>query len=86
MVPDKYKVYAVTRGTYLGEMLIWIETVGENHCFISIPKNINRVVPREKFKFGVENEILDIADNVPINVYEILRAQYFYNKNHKTNK
>jgi len=85
MGPEKYKAYAVTRGTYVGEMLIWMETVAENHCFISIPKNINRVVPQDKFKLGIENDILDIADTIPANVYEILHAQYNYNKKHKNN-
>lgn len=83
MDPEKYKAYAVTRGTYVGEMLIWVETVGTNHFFISVPKNINRMVPAEKFKFGIENEILDIADTIPTNVYNMLHAQYFYNKKHK---
>lgn len=83
MGPEKYKAYAVTRGTYVGEMLIWIETVTENHCFISIPKNINRVIPQDKFKIGIENNILDIADTIPLDVYEVLHAQYNFNKKHK---
>lgn len=85
MSPEKYKAYAVTRGTYLGEMLFWVETIGKNHCFISVPKNINRDIPQDKFKFGIENKILDIVDIIPTNVFEILQAQYFYNKKHKTN-
>ena len=44
MAPEKYKAYAVTRGTYLGEMLIWVENVAEDYGFISVPKNINRLI------------------------------------------
>lgn len=84
MVPEKYKAYAVTRGTYLGEMLFWVEDIAETHGFISIPKNINRIIPKDKFKFGIENEILDVADSIPENIYSILHAQYQYNK--KTQK
>ena len=83
MGPEKYKAYAVTRGTYVGEMLIWMESVTEDHCFISLPKNINRVIPQDKFKLGIECNILDIADTIPANVYEVLHAQYNYNKKHK---
>lgn len=83
MVPEKYKAYAVTRGTYLGEMLIWVEDVAETYGFISVPKNINRIIPKDKFKFGIENEILDVVDTIPEGVYSILRAQYMYNKKHK---
>lgn len=83
MAPEKYKAYAVTRGTYLGEMLIWVENVAEDYGFISVPKNINRLIPKDKFKFGIETEILDIVDTIPENVYKILHAQYMYNKIHK---
>ena len=86
MGPEKYKAYAVTRGTYVGEMLIWIETNDTTHHFISIPKNINRSVPQDKFKFGIENEIIDVADTIPANIYDILHAQYYYNKKCKTPK
>ena len=58
--PCKRYSYAITTGTYVGEILVFIEGNGEDYCFISIPKNKNRVVPKDKFHFGLAEEIVEV--------------------------
>lgn len=72
--------YAVQNGHYVGEMFVYMEKDENNFYFISIPKNINREVPKEKFFFGIENKILEEVEKLPNNIYSLLKAQYFHNK------
>ena len=72
--------YAVQGGIYVGEMLVYIEQSNNTFCFLSIPKNIIREIPKEKFFFGVDNNILEEVEKLPNNIYNLLKAQYFYNK------
>lgn len=79
--PQKHTPYAVQSGLYVGEMFVYMEKDDKNFYFISIPKNINREVPKDKFRFGVKNKILEEVEKLPNNIYSLLKAQYFYNKN-----
>lgn len=72
--------YAVQSGHYVGEMFVYIEKDDKNFYFISIPKNINREVPKDKFFFGIENKILEEVEKLPNNIYSLLKSQYFHNK------
>lgn len=72
--------YAVQGGAYVGEMFVYVEETEDNFCFISIPKNTIREVPKDKFFFGIDNKILEPVDKLPNGVYSLLKAQYFYNK------
>lgn len=78
--PKQKIPYAVQSGHYVGEMFVYVEKDKENFYFISIPRNINRVVPKDKFYFGVNNKLLEEVEKLPDSVYSLLKAQYFYNK------
>lgn len=82
--PKQKIPYAVHSGHYVGEMFVYIEKDDNNFYFISIPKNINREVPKDKFYFGINNKILQEVEKLPDSVYSLLKAQYFYNKKKKT--
>ena len=79
--PKKNIPYAVQNGHYVGEMFVYMEKDDKNFYFISIPKNINREVPKDRFFFGVENKILEEVEKLPNNIYSLLKSQYLYNKN-----
>lgn len=79
--PRKGCNYAVLAGAYLGEMLIFIGVNSDDEYeFISIPKNINRVVKIEDFRYGLENGILDVVGDMDSMVFELLQKQFDYNK------
>lgn len=83
-IPKQHKchrcVYAVTAGCYMGEMLIFIKQFGYGMHFLSVPDNKNRVIPQEKFDFGIENHILELVKKLPKNVHAISVKQYEKNE------
>jgi len=81
--PKKYEVYGVLHGTYVGELLVYCSQDVSNYYFLSIPKNINRTVPKDKFNYGLENNVLEKAKVLPKNVYNMCFKQFEYNNKHK---
>lgn len=81
--PKTKNAYAVVTGDYCGEMLIFIEKQKSNYCFLSIPKNVNRVVPIDKFEFGLQEGIVEHVQPIDSGVYNLLKKQYIYNLTHK---
>jgi hypothetical protein len=75
-------IYAVHTGTYAGEMLIYIKSEAVDYCFLSIPKMVNRVVPKIIFDHGRNNNILRYVERAPSYVLKTSTAQYA--KNEKT--
>lgn len=69
-------IYAVTKGTYLGELLVYCKDLKDNDGFLSMPKMINRHIPKDKFKFGLDNGIVDIVEKLPKKVYDVCSRQY----------
>jgi hypothetical protein len=78
--PKKGHAYAVTTGCFVGEMLVFVEKQKEEYRFISIPKNINRVVPVEKFELGLNQGIVDPVEQIDRQVCKLLFKQYEYNR------
>lgn len=78
--PRKRYVYAVTGGTYLGEMLVYIDKVNNNYSFLSLPEMKVRDIPIEKFEFGIKESIVDIVEKIPKYAYNTCKAQYYKNK------
>jgi hypothetical protein len=74
------KIFAVTKGVFLGEVLVFIKEVQGNYCFLSLPSCVNRKIPKEKFDFGIENGILDFVETSPRDVYKITVKQYQKNE------
>jgi hypothetical protein len=80
MHPKKGHAYAVGAGTYVGEIFVFVDKQQEDYEFISIPKNINRYIPKDKFDVGLEYKILDYVGPVDIKVFELLQKQFEFNK------
>ena len=74
------KLYACTAGTYAGQFLIFIREKSDEYGFLSTPSMKNLWVPKEKFDFGIKNDILKFVENVPKNVTEVARAQFEENE------
>jgi hypothetical protein len=74
------KIFAVTKGTYLGEMLVFIKEERDSFCFLSLPTCTNRKILKEKFDFGIENGILDFVQTSPADVYKVTIKQYEKNE------
>jgi hypothetical protein len=71
--------YAITGGSYLGEIFVYVEETANEYCFISIPKNINRTVPKDKFHYGIANGIVEVVEKIQPKVFKLLNKQYTFN-------
>jgi hypothetical protein len=80
MKPKKGYIYAVGTGTYVGEMFVFIEEFDNNYNFISIPKNQNRTVPKDKFDIGIKHKILEEVEAIDSDVLTLLEKQFDFNK------
>ena len=81
--PNRKFIYAVTGGTYLGELLVYIESKHDTYNFLTLPDMAIRSIPKEKFEFGINENIVEKAGKLPNYVYKVCKAQYL--KNNKTN-
>jgi hypothetical protein len=78
--PNKGCIYAVGTGTYVGEMFVFIEQNQDDYHFISIPKNVNREVPKDKFVLGLNSQIIDYVGQIDSDVLDLLEKQFVFNK------
>jgi len=77
----KGSVYGVGTGSFVGEMFVFIQETDNNYEFISIPKNENRSVPKDKFEFGLKNKILEYVNEIDKDVLVLLEKQFVFNRN-----
>lgn len=72
--------YACTAGIHVGKILIFIEDNKEEYGFLSVPEMKNMWIPKEKFDFGVEHDIIDYVERVPKFAWKTSKAQFLQNK------
>lgn len=78
--PQPGYIYAVTKGALLGELLVYIEDVKEEHSFLSLPDMKNRMISHEKFAIGIDECILEVVERLPRYVYATCKLQHKKNK------
>jgi hypothetical protein len=71
--------YAVLTGGYVGEIFVFVEENEQEYGFISIPKNINRYVPKDKFHYGLSHNIVEYVEKIQNKVFNLLKKQYTFN-------
>ena len=69
-------IYVVNSGDYLGEFFVYIESNENEYRFLSLPKMQLRKVPKDKFKFAIDNKVLELVEKLPSETYEVCKAQY----------
>jgi hypothetical protein len=80
--PKESQAYAVGTGTYVGEMWVFVEKDDDVYHFLSIPKNINRFSPVDKFEWALKYKIAEFVQCLPADIYKICKAQFYHNKKH----
>ena len=71
-------IYVVLHGKMKGEWLVRVGQDKDNIIFFSLPDRYIRTVPIHDFEWGLKNQVLDIADVLPKNVYKSCIAEYNY--------
>ena len=72
--------YAVTTGQYIGEFLVYIETIDSDICFLSLPKMINRKIEKKNIENAIRKNILEFQEKLPGYVKAICIEQYKKNE------
>ena len=80
MHPQLRNIYAITTGDYVGEMFIYMREALDTYHFLSVPKMVNRAVPKDKFEIGWNSDIIELVETAPTEVYEVAVAQFNYNE------
>jgi len=68
--------YGVTAGTYLGEIFVYIKRDRDVIHFLSIPKMYNRSIPVEKFKYAIDNRVVEYIERIPWSERRMCLAQF----------
>ena len=74
--PKRRQAYAVTGGKHLGEFFIYMEQTETDVIFLSLPSMDKRLVPLDKFEYGLQNKILDPVEQLPDNIYKLCKEHY----------
>jgi len=74
-------VYAITKGTYLGELFVFMEKIKNEYMYLSLPEMKVRNVPQDKFYLGFKIGIIDTVEKLPRRIYSVCRKQYLKNYN-----
>jgi len=77
--PQKRYIYAVTKGKYLGELLVFIDTKNDEHNFLVLPHMYNRSIPVHNFKNGIDYEVVEKIEKIPNYVFKVCQKQYIKN-------
>lgn len=78
--PKPRYIYAVTAGVFLGELLVYIETIQDDYHFLSLPTMTIRTIPINKFESGYRDNIVEVVEKLPPAVYKVCKKQYSKNK------
>jgi len=70
------QLYAVTQGTYKGSNLVVIQPGSNNIKFLDLPDMIAREIPRSEVVDGIDNNILELLELLPVDIIEICTKQY----------
>ena len=81
--PKKGTVFAVLSGDHKGKMFVYIQSTFSEYQFLSIPDINNHYIRKEQFKIGRQNNIVEMVEVLPKDMYIFLKDQYMYNKKYK---
>ena len=77
--PKPRYIYAVTGGKFLGELLVYAKSDENDYYFLALPEMTSRVIPKEKFEFGIKENIVEVVQKIPKDVYNVCLKQHAKN-------
>lgn len=82
--PKIRDIYAVTTGLYIGEFFVYVEESKDTFYFLSLPKMINRAVPKDNYFHAIKNKIILFVERLPNEIFNVCNLQFKKNKNFKS--
>ena len=81
MDPQPRQSFAIKRGIYAGEIMIFIEKTKDIYGFLSIPVMKNRYIPIDKFESGWKYGIIEFVEIIPSDIHKTVSLQFKKNCN-----
>ena len=81
MVDKVGNLYAVHHGDYAGQMFALVKKEEQSYNFLRMPDMKNIEVSNKDFDDGTEKEIIRFVEELPDDVFEVIKAQYIKNEN-----
>ena len=82
--PARGEVYAVTAGTYEGELYVCIDIADDIIGVLILPEMVSTFVPRDEFVVGMNKNILELQEALPVGIMNVCINQHNKNKNEKS--
>jgi hypothetical protein len=64
-------------------MFVYIQSSMTEYKFLSIPDINNHYISKEQFNLGKRNNIVELVEVLPKDMYIFLKDQYMYNEKYK---
>ena len=77
-------LYVVLEGYYGGSYIIYSCTIGKTHQFFTMDDKYDEImIPDDAFKEGIDNNILELVEKLPEDVYDTCIQQCLHGQNKK---
>jgi hypothetical protein len=73
--PVKGNIYAVTAGDYMGEFFVLMDN-NTDYVFLSLPDFHIRTVSEDKLQIGLDKNILDFREKLPVDIFKECIKKY----------
>lgn len=73
-------LYACSAGYWAGHSFIYITSNEDEWGFLELPKMTNVWISKEKFDFGLKNDIIEYVERVPRAIRTVCKKQFDENK------
>ena len=73
--PEVGNIYAVDGGDYMGEFFVLVEKL-QDYIFLSLPDFHIRTVSEDKLQIGLDKNILDFREKLPVDIFKECIKKY----------
>ena len=71
-------MYAVTKGTFIGEFFVFMETLPEHYKILSLPDFKLRKIEKKFIIEAIKRDILDLVKILPKTAYYTCKSEYMH--------
>jgi hypothetical protein len=72
-------IFAFKKGIMIGKMIVFVVDQKLDKDFLIIPDLMSYSIEKNEFKNYIETGLLDFVENLPNDVFEVVKAQYLKN-------
>jgi hypothetical protein len=74
--PKARGIYAILKGTYSGQFMVFIKENIDEYVFLTLPDKKIQRVPADAFRRGMSNSIIEYIEKLPKKVYQVVEKEF----------